>query len=52
MKEATRAPPLLLQYLSNLSHILPHLACELPFFPNSDMNVAAPSPADARAMAI
>lgn len=49
IKEAMRAPPPWSQYLSNLSHILFHLACELPFLPSSAMKVAAPSPAEARA---
>lgn len=49
MKEAMRAPLPWSQKVWNLSQILFHLACELPFFPSSAMNAAAPSPADAKA---
>lgn len=48
MKEAMRAPLPWSQKVWNLSQILFHLACELPFFPSSAMNSAAPSPAAAR----
>lgn len=46
IKEAMMEAPPRSQKLSNLSHILFHLACEFPFFPSSAMNTAAFTPPD------
>lgn len=49
MKEISIAADPWSQYFLNLSHVLFHLACELPFLPTSPMNAAAFAAPDIKA---